>query len=87
MPAVQASGWPSSSLPFRSIRWNGKITGPSVTSEGILPIASIFLQNLAVRQASSLTWRASAKSLLVSPPSEWVLRMSVTLFHAMTMSG
>jgi hypothetical protein len=32
-------------------------------------------------------WRARAKSLAVSPPAEWVLRVSVTLFHWMVMSG
>jgi len=32
-------------------------------------------------------WRASAKSLAVSPPAEWVLRVSVTLFHEMATSG
>ena len=32
-------------------------------------------------------WRARAKSLTVRPPAEWVLSTSVTLFHAMVMSG
>ena len=32
-------------------------------------------------------WRARAKSLAVRPPAEWVLSVSVTLFHAMVMSG
>jgi V8-like Glu-specific endopeptidase len=31
--------------------------------------------------------RASAKSLLVRPPAEWVERAKVTLFHEMAMSG
>ena len=39
------------------------------------------------RQRSSLIWRASAKSLPVSPPSECVIRVSVTLFQEMRMSG
>ena len=32
-------------------------------------------------------WRARAKSLAVRPPAEWVLRVSVTLFHEMATSG
>ena len=38
-------------------------------------------------QHRSLIRRASAKSLPVSPPSECVLSVRVTLFHAMEMSG
>ena len=32
-------------------------------------------------------WRARAKSFAVRPPAEWVLRVSVTLFQLMVMSG
>jgi hypothetical protein len=39
------------------------------------------------RQVRAEIWRARAKSLAVRPPAEWVLRVSVTLFHAIAMSG
>jgi hypothetical protein len=38
-------------------------------------------------QVSVEIWRASAKSFAVRPPAEWVLRVSVTLFHAIATSG
>ncbi len=39
------------------------------------------------RQDRAEIWRARAKSLAVRPPAEWVLRVSVTLFHWMVTSG
>ncbi len=36
---------------------------------------------------SALICCASAKSACVSPPAEWVDKVSVTLFHAIAMSG
>ena len=38
-------------------------------------------------QARAEIWRARAKSFVVRPPAEWVLSVSVTLFHAIAMSG
>src|SRR5215469_5286070 len=44
-------------------------------------------QDKALPQDRAEIWRARAKSFSVRPPAEWVLRVSVTLFQLMVMSG
>src|SRR5579862_3958740 len=50
----------------------------------ILPRVS---SGVPLSQVRAEIWWARAMSLAVRPPAEWVLRVSVTLFHSMVMSG
>jgi len=70
-------GWPDSGTwdstgPLSDTRCGGRAAALTLTSDP---------------QDRAEIWRARAKSLAVRPPAEWVLSVSVTLFHAIVTSG
>ena len=82
-------GWPDSGTwdstgPLSDTRCDGRAAALTLMSGGGADSGHVCVLKFGNRAE---IWRARAKSLAVRPPAEWVLSVSVTLFHAIVTSG